>query len=405
MTADPRLDGIESRIDELFEELGAQSEAARSAAEELLALAVQLHRPALVGLLDALHDGGGDQAVRRVAADEIVGGVLTLHDLHPLDLEARIRSALTELGRGGAVTATYLGVDGSGVAHVRVDESGSGCGSGCGSGGSSGSVEVEAAVIAAAPELVGVRVEAPAATPSTASTSVTLPMPTVRIGGRATAAPAAPTMSPGTTTPADARSSAPRHDGCELCGEGLDEEHRHGVDTEQRRLVCLCRPCSIVLGADGAGQGRFRALPERVLADPDFAVDDVEWEALGIPVSTAFFFHDSAAGGMVAFYPSPAGATESLLGEGVWELLAAESDVAGNLRDDVEAMLVRRTRAVRESYLVPIDVCYSLVGLLRTHWKGFDGGQEAHEAIDGFFADVRARSRSRTAALEETARG
>ena len=43
---------------------------------------------------------------------------------------------------------------------------------------------------------------------------------------------------------------------------------------------------------------------------------------------------------------------------------------------------------------MPIDACYELVGHVRMNWKGFDGGQEAWEAIDGFFDRLRARSRS-----------
>ena len=51
----------------------------------------------------------------------------------------------------------------------------------------------------------------------------------------------------------------------------------------------------------------------------------------------------------------------------------------------------RRPRA--SAILVPIDACYELVGRLRTLWRGFDGGQEAHDALDAFFDDVRARAR------------
>ena len=38
-----------------------------------------------------------------------------------------------------------------------------------------------------------------------------------------------------------------------------------------------------------------------------------------------------------------------------------------------------------ECYIVPIDVCYELVGLLRQSWRGFDGGREAHEELDELF--------------------
>jgi hypothetical protein len=64
-----------------------------------------------------------------------------------------------------------------------------------------------------------------------------------------------------------------------------------------------------------------------------------------------------------------------------------------DLLPDVEALLVRRAGEGFECFLVPIDACYELVGLVRMHWKGFDGGEEAWEAIDGFFDAVRDRSR------------
>jgi hypothetical protein len=54
----------------------------------------------------------------------------------------------------------------------------------------------------------------------------------------------------------------------------------------------------------------------------------------------------------------------------------------------VEAVLVRDG----ECFLVPVDTCYELVGLVRTHWKGFDGGAEAHRRIDEFFSGIRARA-------------
>ena len=46
-----------------------------------------------------------------------------------------------------------------------------------------------------------------------------------------------------------------------------------------------------------------------------------------------------------------------------------------------------------ECFLVPIDACYELVGHLRVLWKGFDGGTEAHAAIDAFFDELSRRAR------------
>jgi hypothetical protein len=63
------------------------------------------------------------------------------------------------------------------------------------------------------------------------------------------------------------------------------------------------------------------------------------------------------------------------------------------LLPDVEALIVRRSREGNESYLVPIDACYELVGRIRMHWTGFDGGGEARQDITDFFARVRSQSR------------
>jgi hypothetical protein len=103
---------------------------------------------------------------------------------------------------------------------------------------------------------------------------------------------------------------------------------------------------------------------------------------------------------MVAFYPGPAGATESELPLPAWERIVARTPQLSLLRADVEAVLVRRPARTGDSHrveprchLVPIDACYELVGRLRTLWRGFDGGGEAHEAMDQFFTRVAALSR------------
>ena len=62
-----------------------------------------------------------------------------------------------------------------------------------------------------------------------------------------------------------------------------------------------------------AGGGHYRLIPERRLRLTGFELADAAWEELRIPVDMAFFFHSSAAERVVAFYPGPMGATESLL--------------------------------------------------------------------------------------------
>ncbi|MDQ1683096.1 MAG: hypothetical protein QOH99_1637, partial [Frankiaceae bacterium] len=63
------------------------------------------------------------------------------------------------------------------------------------------------------------------------------------------------------------------------------------------------------------------------------------------------------------------------------------------LHNDVEALLVRTKDQRVEAFLVPIDICYELVGHLRQLWRGFDGGQDVRSRLDEFFERVRARSR------------
>jgi hypothetical protein len=95
---------------------------------------------------------------------------------------------------------------------------------------------------------------------------------------------------------------------------------------------------------------------------------------------------------VVAFYPSPAGATESLIGLDSWGSIERENPVLGELQPDVEALLVYRVASVREHYRVSIDHCYRLVGLVRVHWRGFSGGAQAWEEIGRFFVALRGRN-------------
>jgi len=179
---------------------------------------------------------------------------------------------------------------------------------------------------------------------------------------------------------------------CEMCAEPIGERHGHVVDIENRGLMCTCRPCALLFTAEGAGGGRYRAVPERYRYAADVPLAESTWDAIGIPVATAFFFTNSELGHTVAFYPSPAGATESLLSLEAWTDLLAAIPALADLRPDVEALLVHKSESGFECFAVPIDACYQLVGLVRMHWQGFDGGEEAWAAIHEFFAGLRERS-------------
>jgi hypothetical protein len=181
---------------------------------------------------------------------------------------------------------------------------------------------------------------------------------------------------------------------CEFCGVDIPEEHKHVANVEARTVMCACTPCYYVFSPEGAARGKYRAIPEEYLFAQDFELSQGQWDDLQIPVNLAFLFQNSQLEQTVAFYPSPAGATESLLPLETWADVQAANPFIQGLEPDVEALLLYRHRdGTTECYLVPIDACYQLVGLIKIHWRGFDGGQEAWERIEQFFADVRSRAR------------
>jgi hypothetical protein len=187
---------------------------------------------------------------------------------------------------------------------------------------------------------------------------------------------------------------------CEMCDTPIAEAHQHVVDLTSRSLMCACRACYLLFTAEGA-QLRYRAVPDRYLSFPEFRLGPGQWDQLEIPVGLAFFFRNSAMGRTIAFYPGPAGATESELPLDAWGSVLAENPQLDAVTPDVEALLVRtpgRGSGEVTCHLVPIDACYELVGQLRSIWRGFDGGQEARAMIDAFFAKVAARSRPAPAA-------
>ena len=179
---------------------------------------------------------------------------------------------------------------------------------------------------------------------------------------------------------------------CEMCTEPIGDWHGHVVDVENRGLMCTCRPCALLFTKEGAGGGRYQAVPERYKYAADVPLAAASWDSIGIPVAMAFFFTNSTLGQTVAFYPSPAGATESQLSLEAWTDLLAATPAMADLKPDVEALLVNKAAKGFECFLVPIDACYQLVGLVRMHWKGFDGGEEAWTAINEYFDGLRERS-------------
>jgi hypothetical protein len=156
-----------------------------------------------------------------------------------------------------------------------------------------------------------------------------------------------------------------------------------------RKIVCVCDPCALRF-TDVIG-GRFKLIPRDARLLPEIQIDDAEWNDLALPINLVFFLYDSTKGRVTALYPGPAGATESLLRLEMWRRLVERNPVLGRMEPDVEALLVNRVGAAREYFVAPIDVCFSLVGLIRLHWRGLSGGTEAWREIHGFFVRMRAR--------------
>jgi hypothetical protein len=175
---------------------------------------------------------------------------------------------------------------------------------------------------------------------------------------------------------------------CEMCQTILDGWHGHLVDLDKRSIACACRACYLLFTHEGAAGGRYKSVPERICHDPARPLAGTDWNELQIPVAMAFFFFNSALGRVVAGYPSPGGVTECELDLEAWDRLAATYPLLGELTPDTEAIFVHKD----EVFLIPIDMCYSLVGELRMYWQGFDGGAEAREALASFLAGLRRRA-------------
>ena len=179
---------------------------------------------------------------------------------------------------------------------------------------------------------------------------------------------------------------------CELCGSELSPHHPHLIELAQRKLTCTCDPCAMLFS--GQANAKYKRVPRRVRSLTEFQMTDAQWDGLMIPINMAFFFQSSLDHRVIALYPSPAGATESLLALETWNNIVEGNPELASMEPDVEALLVNRmsqNRGVAQAdyFILPIDECYKLVGLIRTHWKGLSGGTEVWHEIANFFSGLR----------------
>lgn len=141
---------------------------ARDAALAAVQGVVELYGEALARVVARLGSGetngagGADgDPLAALAADELVGHLLLVHELHPRSLEERIAAALDQIRpRLHGARASLVGVE-AGAARLSLSGGGS-----CPSTAEVVRRAVEEAVLAAAPELERVAVETDAAAPA-----------------------------------------------------------------------------------------------------------------------------------------------------------------------------------------------------------------------------------------------
>lgn len=175
---------------------------------------------------------------------------------------------------------------------------------------------------------------------------------------------------------------------CDFCRSILPADHRHLVDISTMKFMCTCEMCMILM----AESGTYKPLPQRSLQLEGFRMSDELWSDFLIPVNMAFFVFHTKAKGTVAYYPAPAGATESKLKMEPWHQLVQLNPLLHNLMPDLEALLVNRLETPGQYYIVPIDTCYQLIGMIKTTWRGISGGREVNDVIKQFFSELKEKS-------------
>ena len=373
MGAEPAVRGISSvpgELERLEREYPEQSEIV----EELLREVLSFHRHALDLLVAAMDL----DVLTALAKDPVVAGLLALHELHPLEPAVRVTQICSEIAVGAGVECTFLGLEGA-RAHVRLE---------CRVEQAPARLirRIEERVAVRVPELDGVDV-ALSARPVASDVAVPVTLSRRRVVGPSQAGEVV--RSPQEESPAPpARMKAHteqsfQQESCELCATALTEAHNHLVDLKGQRLACACRACWMLFEHPGAARGRYRSVPDRSRSPRRFTLAPHDWEALAIPVRCVFIFR-SSKNGYVTCYPSPAGATESEMATQALNQTGSLKEVLDSLADDVEAALILNN----EGYVVPIDLCYELVGQVRRAWKGLGGGTGVEDLLQALSCEL-----------------
>lgn len=147
------------RVERLLAEIDDPAD--RERAEELVGALIEVYGAGLARILEM----AGDETARTLAADDLVGSLLIIHDLHPLNTAERVRGALDRVrpylgSHAGGVELLGIGADG--VVRLRLEGN---C-QGCPSSQVTATMAIERAVLEDAPEINEVVVEGVVAEPT-----------------------------------------------------------------------------------------------------------------------------------------------------------------------------------------------------------------------------------------------
>jgi Fe-S cluster biogenesis protein NfuA len=155
------------KIEALVRKIESLADAeARTSAMELFKLVMDLHGAGVERMMDIVFEAGepGRAMIDKLGQDELVGSLLLLYGLHPLDLETRVMQALDKLRpdlSSHAARVELLGVH-DGAVRLRLEQSAGGCGSSA----QNLRAALEEAIYDAAPDITALEVEGGAAQPS-----------------------------------------------------------------------------------------------------------------------------------------------------------------------------------------------------------------------------------------------
>ncbi len=168
------------RIETLTQEVSAFSDAqARETVQALLQELLDMYGEGLARILELTRHAKvpGFELIKTFADDELIGSLLLLHDLHPVDVHTRVLRALNEVrpylqSHGGNVELIKVV---EGVAYLRLEGS---C-KGCAASTITLKQTIEEAIYQAAPDLDNIETEGVTEPPLSAPMPVTF-MPTRR---------------------------------------------------------------------------------------------------------------------------------------------------------------------------------------------------------------------------------